>query len=84
MNYLNGKYNVEVKDKRYIIHLIEHITVRKRKPAKFLRSHYQVINEKKVGKNQKVFENEIDELQFEKYPKKKKPIFEKPKTNLHF
>ena len=57
MKFLNGHYNVEVKDKRYKIHPTENILLRLRYPATSLRTQYQVQNEtqsrKKSEKNQK-------------------------------
>ena len=69
MKYLNGEYYVEVKDHRYKIHPTEIIKLRKRDPPSYLRTQYQVQNETKIRKNQKVIKNDNDELLVKNYPK---------------
>ena len=59
-------------DKRYIIHPFENIILRQRKQPKNLRTHYQVKNGTKMGKDQKVSENITVELEVERYPKQKR------------
>ena len=61
MKHLNGKYYVRAKDKRHIIHPNEDIIKRERKPAKSLKTQYEVPNETKIGKNQKGIKNQSDE-----------------------
>ena len=62
MKYLNGEYYVEVKDHLYKIHPTEIIILRKRDPPTTLRTQYQVQNETKIGRNQKVIKNDNDQL----------------------
>ena len=62
MKYLNGEYYVEVKDHRYKIHPTENIIIRIRDPPTSLRTQYQVQNEIKIRKNQKVIKNDNDQL----------------------
>ena len=52
--YLNGKYYVEVKCKRYTIYPTENVKLWEPKPAKSLRSQNQVQNESKRGREQKI------------------------------
>ena len=63
MRYLNKKYNVEVKDKRYSIHPEDNNILRERKQPKSLNTQYQVINETRIRKNQKNVENDSDQLE---------------------
>ena len=79
MKYLNGKYYVEVKDKRYLIHPTGIFILRLRDPPKSLRNQYQVQNEREIRKNQKVFKNDNDEWIVKHYPKKKQLIIQQPK-----
>ena len=72
MKYLNGKYYVEVKDKRYKIHPTENIILRERKEPKSLRTQYQVINNTKIRRNQRVIKDEDGNLIVKSYPKKNK------------
>ena len=58
MKYLNGKYYVEVKDKRYKIHPSENIILREREQPKSLRTQYQVQNDTKIRRNQKVIKDD--------------------------
>ena len=75
--YPNNQYYVEVKDHRYIIHPTENILLRLREEPKSLRTQYQVQNETQIRRNQKVIENDNDELIVKKYPKKnKQPIIQ--------
>ena len=48
MNYLNGRYYVEVKDHRYKIHPTENIILRLRDEPKSHRTQYQVQNDTKI------------------------------------
>ena len=68
MKFLNGNYYVEVKD-----HPTEIIILRKRDPPTSLRTQYQVQNETRMRKNQKLVENN-GELEAEKHPKNKQTI----------
>ena len=58
MKYLNGKYYVEVKDKRYKIHPSENIILREREEPKSLRTQYQIQNNTKIRRNQKVIKDD--------------------------
>ena len=78
MKYLNGEFYVEVKDHRYKIHPTEIIILRKRDPPNFLRTQYQVQNDTKIRRNQKVIRND-DELIVKKYPRNKQPIIQQQK-----
>ena len=71
MKYLDNNYYVEVKDHRYKIHPTENIILRLRDEPKSLRTQYQVQNETKIRKNQKVIKNDNDQLIVENYPKNK-------------
>ena len=83
MNYLNGEYYVEVKDHRFEIHPTENIILRKRDEPKSLRTRYQVQNETKIRKNQKVIKNDNEELIVKNYPKNKnKQPIQQQKFNL--
>ena len=53
MKILNGRYYVEVKDKRYIIHRTENIILGLRDEPKSLRIQYKVRNNLQIRKNQK-------------------------------
>ena len=79
MKYLNGEYHVEVKDHRYKIHPIENIILRKRDPPSSLRTQYQVQNETKIRRNQKVIKNDNDQLVVKNYPKNEQPIIQQQK-----
>ena len=79
MKYLNGEYYVEVNDHRYKIHPTENIILRKRDEPKSLRTQYQVQNETKIRRNQKVIKNDNDQLIVENYPKNKQPIIQQQK-----
>ena len=79
MNNLNGEYYVEVKDHRYKIHPTENIILRKRDPPSSRRTQYQVQNETKIQRNQKVIKNG-NQLIVENYPRIiKQPIIKQPK-----
>ena len=80
MKYVNGEYYVEVKDHRYKIHLTENIVLRKRDPPTSLRTQYQVQNDTKIRRNQKVIKN-IDngQLIVKNYPKNKQPNIQQQK-----
>ena len=78
MKYLNSEYYVEVKDHRYKIHPFENIMSRKRDPPTSLRTQYQVQNETKIRKNQKVVKSD-DQLIVKNIPRiKKQPIQQQP------
>ena len=81
MKYLNGEYFVEVKDHRYKIHPTENIILRKREEPKSLRTQYQVQNETRIRRNQKVIKNDNDQLVVKNYPKNKQPIIQKQLPN---
>ena len=70
MKYLNGEGYVEVKDHRYKNHPTENKKLRKRNPPTSLRTQYQVQNEIRIRKNQKVIKNDNDQLEVKNYPKK--------------
>ena len=79
MKYLNGEYYVEVKDHRYKIHPPENIILRKRDPPTSLRTQYQIQNDIKIRRNQKVTRKNNDELVVKNYPKSKQPINQQKK-----
>ena len=81
MKYLNGKYYVEVKDKKYKIHPTENIILREREQPKSLRTQYQVINDTKIRRNQKVIADDKGKLTVKSYPKKEKEKPQEP-TNI--
>ena len=81
MKYLNGRCYVEVKDHRYKIHPTENNILRKRDPPNSLRTQYQVQNETKVRRNQKVFKIDNDQLIVKNYPRNKQPINQQQKFN---
>ena len=83
MKYLNGEYYLEVKDHPYKIHPTENIKLCKRDEPKSLRTQYQVQNEIQIRKNQKVIENDNNQLVVKNYPKNKKkhPIIQKQLPN---
>ena len=82
MKYLDGKYYVEVKSRRYKIHPTENIILRKRDEPKSLRTQYQVQNETQIRRNQKVIKNYNDELIVKNYPKIKQAIVQQQKFKL--
>ena len=71
MKYLNGEYYVEVKDHRFKIHPTENIILRKRDEPKSLRTQYQIQNDTKIRRNQKVIKNDNNQLIVKNYPKNK-------------
>ena len=79
MKYLDGNYYVEVKDHRYKIHPTENIILRKRDPPTSLRTQYQIQNETKIRRNQKVIKNDNNELVVKNYPKNKQPSIQQQK-----
>ena len=83
MKYLNGEYYVEVRDHRYKNHPTENIILRKRDPSTSLRTQYQVQNETKIRRNQKVIKNDDDQLVVKNYPKNKnkQPIIQQQLPN---
>ena len=80
MKYLDGNYYVEVKDHRYKIHPTENIILRKRDEPKSLRTQYQVQNETKIRRKQKVVKKD-DQLVVKNYPKNKRSIIQKQLQN---
>ena len=76
MKFLNGEYYVEVKDHRYKIHPIENFILRKQDPPKSLRTQYLVQNNTQIRKNQKVIENDNNELRVKNYPKNTQPFIQ--------
>ena len=79
MDYLDGKIFVEIEGKRHTIHSTDKNFLGIRKRPNFLRTKYQVQNETKIRKNQKVAQN-IRRKKVKRYPKRNNnPIFEKPK-----
>ena len=62
LKFPNGEYYVEVKDHRYKNHPTENIILRKRDPPQCLKTQYQVQNETQIRKNQKVIENDNNQL----------------------
>ena len=81
MKYLNGENYVEVKDHRYKNHPTENIILRKRDPPTSLRTQYQIKNEIKLRRNQKVIKNDNDQLIVKNYPKNKQPIIQQQLPN---
>ena len=79
MKYLDGNYYVEVKDHRYKIHLTENFILKLRNEPKSLRTQYQVQNETQIRRNQKVIQNDIEELTVKNYPKNKQSITQQQK-----
>ena len=73
MIYLNGEYYVEVKDHRYKILPTENNILSERDPPTSLRTQYQVQNETKIRRNQKVIKNDKNQLIVKNYPKNKQP-----------
>ena len=63
-----------MKDHRYQIHPTENLILRKGDPPISLRIQYQVQNDTQIRKNQKVIENDNDQLVVKNYPKNKQPI----------
>ena len=54
MIYLNGRYYLELKDKRYSKHPFYDIKLQERDASKFLRTQYQVQKILKSEKNKKM------------------------------
>ena len=79
MKYLNGEDYVQVRDHRYKIHPTKNNILRLRDEPKSLRTQYQVQNETKVRRNQKVIKNDNDQLIVKNYPKNKQPIIQQQK-----
>ena len=79
MKYLNGENYVQVNDHRYKIHPTEKIILPKLDPPSSLRTQYQVQNQTKIRRNQKVIKKDNDELIVKNYPKKKQPIIQQQK-----
>ena len=71
MKRFKGKFYVEKKDKGYFSHPTENIMLREPKPSKRSRTQYQIPNDTKRGKNQRVIKNENIELVVNRYPKTK-------------
>ena len=64
------EYYIEKNDQRYRIHPTENIILRKRDPPLSPRIQYQFRNNTQNLKNQKIFENDKDDLIVKNYPKK--------------
>ena len=79
MKYLDGNYYVEVKDHRYKIHPTENIILKLRDEPKSLRTQYQVQNETKIRRNQKVIKNDNNQLVVKNYPKNKQSNIQQSK-----
>ena len=75
MKYLNGENYVEVEDHRYIIHPTEIIILRKRDEPKSLRTQYQIQNDTRIRRNQKVIKTDNDQLVVKNYPKINNQLF---------
>ena len=73
MKLLDGYYYLEVKNHRYRIDQAENEILRYRDLPISLRTQYQVQNEIRIRKNQKVIKNDNDELETKNYPKIKQP-----------
>ena len=81
-NYIDGSYYVEVKDHRYIVHQTEKIILRENNLPTSSRTQYQVQNETRIWKNQKVIKNDNGELEVENYPKNEKPLIQNQQRNF--
>ena len=81
MKYLDGRYYVEVKHHRYKIHPTENIILRLRDEPKSLRTQYQVQKETQISRNQKVIQNDNNQIIVKNYPKNKQPIVQKQLPN---
>ena len=79
MKYPNDEFYVEVKDKRYLIHATEIIKKKLRDELKSLRAQYQVQNNTQIGKYQKSFYSDNNELISKNYAKSRQPINQQPK-----
>ena len=79
MKYVDRNYSTEVKDHRYRIHPTENIILRLRDEPKSLRTQYQVQNETKIRRNQKVIKNDNNQLVVKIYPKNNQPNSQQPK-----
>ena len=82
MKYLDGEFNVEVKDHRYRIHPTAKIILRKRNTPKSLRTQYQVQNNTQIRKNQKVIRDDDNELLVKNCLKNQQPIQRQQKFEL--
>ena len=60
-----------MKDHRYKVHPTENIIIRKGDEPKSLRTQYQIQNETKIRRNQKVIKNDNNQLEVKKFPKSK-------------
>ena len=70
MIFLNGKYYVEGRDKKFTIHPDVDIIIREGDHAKSLRPQKHVINKTQTLRKQKGLESEIDHLEVKPYPKR--------------
>ena len=82
MKHLNGKNYVEVEDHRYKCHPTENIILRKRDPPTSVRTQYQLQNETRFSRNQKIIKNDNDQVVVKNYPENKQPIIQQQKTTL--
>ena len=70
MKFLNGRFYVEVKDQRYIIHPTKNNILRLREEPNSLSTQYGLQNETQIRENQKIIINNDDELVVKNYPRK--------------
>ena len=86
MKYLNGKYYVEVNQKKYLNTPMVYNVSQKQKEPKSVGVHYHDISDAQAARNQKVIKNENDESEVKPNPKgksnKKQKIAEKPKLDI--
>ena len=71
MKYLDNNYCVEFKDHPYKIHPTENIILGLLDEPTSLRTQYQVQNETKIRRKQKVIRNDNNQLIVKNYPKNK-------------
>ena len=79
MKNLNGRNYVEVNDHRYKIHPAKINITEIRDEPKSFRTPYQVQNETKIRRNQKVIKNDNNQLIVKNYPRNKQPIQQQQK-----
>ena len=79
MKIPKGRYYVEVKDHRYIVHPTKNIILRERDPPKTFRTQYQDQNNTQIRRIQKVNRNNKNELLINIHPENKQPKIQQPK-----
>ena len=79
MKHLTGENYVEVKHHRYKNHPTANTILRKRDPTTSRRTQYQVQNETRIRKNQKVIKNDSDEIVVKSYPRNKQQVMKQLK-----